>query len=468
MTFVYRKSRYLNIIPLSGGGSALLFNGVNGCIDEIPNELAEILAADGYERLNGLTKPNLELLSRRGHITTLTPAEELERFKEFTAGLHNQQLKRISSGGIILLASYNCNLACKYCFQQEHRPGHPKEIMPLRLVDDIFKKHLPKLLPGISNPCLSIYGGEPFLPANEAVMRRALDHAKKIPGMSVVAVTNGTTVDAMLDIFGPGPGKVNKAQISLDGGRELHDKSRVTPQGHPTFDKILQNIRLLLDLGVSIDLRVNVDRAKLETLPGLLKELKAKGIAGNPHVYIYAYPLHGSIAGLEDQDFIGLGDVSRKITELGLQMECPSTLKTTDIRRLFSLAHGTGLTRTAYCMQTYQHYLVVDPFGDLYACSEEAGYPEFRVGHISDNGVEFFPLRDTYKRRHLSNLPECLACPVALACGGQCGTKCRAKTGDLFKVYCDDIKAVILNSIKLEYETKNLKTGGAKTIQRHK
>ena len=44
MTPVYRKSRYLNIIALSGGESALLFNGVNGCIDEIPRELAEILA----------------------------------------------------------------------------------------------------------------------------------------------------------------------------------------------------------------------------------------------------------------------------------------------------------------------------------------------------------------------------------------------------------------------------------------
>lgn len=452
----YSVSRYLNIINLDGGEADILFNGVNGCLDEIPRELGDILSSRDQARINGLSRSNLDFLAKRGHITVLTPDTELERFREFTAGLHNHHASKLSSGGLILLASYNCNLACKYCFQNEHRPDKSGAIMPLRLVDDIFEKHLPTLLPGIENPCLSIYGGEPFLPANESVMRLALEHAKKLPGMSVVAVTNGTTVDVMQDIFGPGPGKVNKVQISFDGGRHQHDKSRVSAKGLPTFDKILKNIRLLLDLDTRVDIRINVDKTKIATLPELLKELKVRNIAGDSRVDIYAYPLHGSIAGENNTDFIGLGEVSREINELDLEIECPSTLRTTDIRRLFGLAHGTGLTRTAYCMQTYQHYLIVDPFGDLYACSEEAGYPEFRVGHIGEAGVEFFPLRDVYKTRHISNLPDCLACSVALACGGQCGVKCRSKTGDLFQTHCDDMKNVILNAIKLSYERRSV------------
>lgn len=456
MTGKYRISRYLNIIALNDGKASLLFNGVNGCLDEVPRELGDILLSRDQSQIRRLSRSNLDFLSKRGHLTVLSPEIELERFREFTAGLHNHQTSKFSFGGLILLASYNCNLACKYCFQNGHRPGKSDAIMPLRLVDDIFNKYLPTLLPGIENPCLSIYGGEPFLPANESVMRRALEHAKKLPGMYVVAVTNGTTVDVMPDIFGPGPGKVNKVQISFDGGRHQHDKSRVSAKGLPTFDKILENIRLLLDLDTRVDIRINVDRTKIATLPELLKELKARNIAGDARVDIYAYPLHGSIAGENNTDFIGLGVVSKEINELNLEIECPSTLRTTDIRRLFELAHGTGLTRTAYCMQTFQHYLIVDPFGDLYACSEEAGYPEFRVGHIGEAGVEFFPLRDVYKTRHISNLPDCLACSVALACGGECGVKCRSKTGDLFKIHCDDMKNVILNAIRLSYERRGV------------
>jgi len=447
----YYVSRYLNVVHLDCGERALLFNGVNGCLDEVPRELGDILSDGRQTFLRKLSPVNLDFLARRGHITALPPNTELEQFKEFVTGLYARQIKHPVSGGIILLASYNCNLACEYCFQQEHRPVNAARIMSLQMVDDIFEKHLPSLLPGISNLSLSLYGGEPFLPANEAVIRRALEHARKRPGMSVVATTNGTTVDAMPDIFGPGLGKVNKVQISLDGGRQPHDRSRIPANGLPTFDKILSNIQLLLDQNTAIDLRINVDRIKIETLPGLLNELKCRNIAGDPRVSIYAYPLHEGISGAESPHFMGLGEVARKINEMGPGVECPSTLKATDVRRLFKLARGIGLTRTACCMQTFQHYLVVDPLGDIYACTEEAGYPEFRVGHINETGVEFFPLRDVYKTRHLENLPDCLRCSVALACGGQCSVQCRKKTGDLFKVKCDDLKSVILDSIKRGY-----------------
>jgi uncharacterized protein len=447
----YYVSRYLNVINLDCGEKDLLFSGINGCLDEVPRALGAILASGEHACLRELSPANLRFLLERGHITTLPPEAELEQFREFVAGLHNSQTKRTSSGGIILLASYNCNLACDYCFQRKHRSKNFGTIMTPQLVDDIFDKHLPSLLPEISNPSLLLYGGEPFLPANEGVIRRALWHVGKRPGISVVATTNGTTVDSMLDIFGSGSGKVNKVQISLDGWREAHDRSRIPANGLPTFDKILLNIRLLLDRDTSIDIRINVDRAKIGALPGLFDELKSKNIAGNPLVNIYAYPLHEGISRAESPHFMGLGEMTRKICEMGLETDCGSTLRATDVRRLYQLTKGIGLTRTACCMQIFQNYLVVDPFGDIYACTEEAGNPELRVGRIDADGVKFLPQREIYKRRHLGNLPGCLRCSVALACGGQCGVQCRTKTGDLFKVQCDDLKGAILASIKRGY-----------------
>lgn len=444
-------SRYLNVIRLDGGEKSLLFNGVNGCLDEVPRELGDILAAGGGARLSGLSPANLEFLSQRGHLTALPPEAELAQFKEFVAGLHNSQTKRPSSGGIILLTGYTCNLACDYCFQKKHRPTHFGTIMPLQLVDDIFEKHLASLLPGITKFSLSLYGGEPFLPANEAVVRRALWHTGKRPGSTVAATTNGTTVDAMPDIFGSGPGKVNKVQISLDGGRRTHDRSRIPDNGQPTFDKILSNIRLLLDRGTAIDIRINTDRDKIGELPGLLGELKSLKIAGHPRVFIYAYPLHEGISRAESPHFMGLGELAEKIYEMGLEVDCPSALRAMNVSRLYKLTQGIGLTRTAYCMQTFQNYLVVDPFGDLYACTEEAGHQDLRVGRIDEAGVKFLPQRDLYKSRHLENLPDCLRCSVALTCGGQCGVQCRLATGDPFKVRCDGMKEAILDSIKRGY-----------------
>ncbi len=446
-------SRYLNIVDLEN--SALLFNGVNGCLDEVPQKLAEILRSGDPERLGALGSGEIDLLTKRGHLTSLSPAEELERFKEFSAVLHKRQERAIRTGGIMLLMSYNCNLACKYCYQQEHRPHKSRAVMTPELVENIFEKNLSAIIPGAKRKDFSVsfYGGEPFLPANEATIRKALSYTKKY-GMKSSAITNATMVDKMADIFGEGPGFVNRVQISLDGCRELHDQSRIPATGEATYDKIVANISMLLKRKTRVSVRLNLDRRTMATIPQLVKDLKERGILGNRYASIYASPLHDNLAAVDATNFLDLAELSSQVFDLGIDLEHPVSLRANEMSYLFSLEKGLGLTHTCFCMQTMQRTLVVDPFGDLYACFEEAGYPQFRVGHISEAGVEFFLLHDTYKTRHIANMDECLKCPVALACGGQCGVRCRAKTGDLFKPYCQDIKRVILDGLKLAYQKR--------------
>lgn len=454
-------SQYLNVIDLEN--SALLFNGINGCMDAVSKKLGDSLRTKDAETLAFLSPKDMEFLTKRGHITTLPPETEWARFKEFAAALHHKREKQITHGGIMLLMSYNCNLACKYCYQQEHRPHKSKALMTEEFIESIFERHIASLLPGIElkNTDLSFYGGEPFLPANLPVIRKALSYAKRY-GMTSRAITNATQVDTMLDIFGSGPGKVNNVQISLDGDRELHDKSRIPASGEKTFDKIVGNIVLLMKQGTHVNIRLNLDRRTLASIPKLLTELKNRKIIGHPNASIYASPLHDNVAEVDTTNFMTAGELSSKVFDLGIDMEHPISLRANDMSYLFKLEKGTGLMQTSFCMQTLQNTLVIDPFGDLYGCFEEAGYPQYRVGRVSKEGVEHFPLRETYKTRHIANMEECVKCPVALACGGQCGVRCRAVTGNLFKPNCDGIKNTILEGLKLAYQ-KRLKTGGAPT-----
>ncbi|HOI41330.1 MAG TPA: radical SAM protein [Elusimicrobiales bacterium] len=447
----YRASRYLNVVDLDG--SALLFNGVNGCLDELSGKPAEIFLSGSRERLTELSPEETATLLERGHLTALSPGEELARFRELAAALHCGQEKSSKAAGIMLLMSYNCNLACKYCYQQEHRPHKSGVVMTAEMVDNIFGRHLSSIIPGAEpkNCNISFYGGEPFLPANLPVIRRALWYAKKY-GMPSSAITNATLVDAMPEIFGPGPGLVGSVQVSLDGTRELHDSSRVPAGGGKTYDRILDNIAMLIDRKTRVSIRLNLDRRTLDSVPELLKDLKGRQILGNKFAGIYASPLHDNIARVDATDFMDMADLSSRVFGLGIDLEHPVSLRANELSRLFRLKKGLGLTRTAFCMQTMQRTLVVDPFGDLYACFEEAGYPEYRVGHLSADGAEFFPLHGQYKTRHIANMPECLECSVALACGGQCGVKCRTRTGDLFRPHCADTKKVILESVKLAYQ----------------
>lgn len=456
----YNISRYLNVIDL--GGSVLLFNGVNGCMDEVHGQPAEAFRSGSSEKMNGLDNAALETLQKRGHITALSPDEELKRFKELSRLMHENMGKDDRSGGIMLLMSYNCNLACKYCYQQEHRPHKSKAVMSEAMVETIFEKQFSNIIKGAQQSFsnISFYGGEPFLPANEAVIRKTLGYAKK-HGMPATAISNATMVDLMPDIFGEGPGFVSRVQVSLDGSKELHDKSRVPLGGEPTYDKILKNIRMMLERKTQVSIRLNLSRTTMESVPQLIKDLKDNGILGNKYVSIYASPLHDNIAKVDATDFVDMADLSSKVFSLGIDLEHPVSMRANELSRLFQLKRGFGLTRTCFCMQTRQRSVVVDPFGDIYGCFEEAGYQQYRVGHVSETGVEFFPLHETYKKRHIANLEECAKCSVALACGGQCGVKSRSKTGDLFKPDCDDSKRVILESIKLAYQNRNKPAEGA-------
>ncbi|MEI7482643.1 MAG: hypothetical protein WCK75_09885 [Elusimicrobiota bacterium] len=91
MTEKHYVSRYLNIIDLDDPKISLLFNGVNGCMDEIPRELGDILSSRDHSRIARLSPANRKFLAQRGHITTFTPEAEMARFKEFVACLHNKK-----------------------------------------------------------------------------------------------------------------------------------------------------------------------------------------------------------------------------------------------------------------------------------------------------------------------------------------------------------------------------------------
>lgn len=447
----YYLSRYLNVIDL--GDSALLFNGVNGCLDEVSGLPAEILKSGSPGRLAELASGEIEALLKRGHITSLPPEEELSRFRKLSGVLHEKLERNAHNGGIMLLMSYNCNLDCKYCYQQEHRPHKSGAVMTEAQVENIFERQLSKIIPGAvhKNFSVSFYGGEPFLPANEAVIRKTLGYAAKY-GMPSNAITNATMVHTMPDIFGPGHGFVNQVQISFDGSKELHDSSRIPVSGKGTYDRIVSNILMLLARKTQVSIRLNLDHRTLASVPRLVRDLKEKGILGNKYAGIYASPLHDNIAKVDATDFMDVAELSSQVFGLGIDLEHPVSMRAHEMSRLLSLKKGIGLTHSCFCMQTMQRTLVVDPFGDLYACFEEAGYPQYRVGHVSNDGVEFFPLHETYKTRHIANMDECQKCSIALACGGQCGAKCRAKTGDIFKPHCADTKKVILESIKLAYQ----------------
>ena len=87
------------------------------------------------------------------------------------------------------------------------------------------------------------------------------------------------------------------------------------------------------------------------------------------------------------------------------------------------------LPKVKFCGAGGSNFYVIDPLGDIYGCYEEAGHRDRRIGSLSNGKVTFRPLKESYSKRHLLNIPECIRCSVALFCGGGCPTKSKASEG---------------------------------------
>ena len=60
------------------------------------------------------------------------------------------------------------------------------------------------------------------------------------------------------------PDKLLRFNITLDGDENMHNSSRVLHSDQPTYKKIMSNIKLLLNLNYTVEIRMNFTKDKYE------------------------------------------------------------------------------------------------------------------------------------------------------------------------------------------------------------
>ena len=274
-----RASSYLNHVDMEDGTS-LLYSGSTLCVDLVPTEYANLLA-QGAD-LSFLSPEEKKHLLKRGHLTNLTPAQELVEFKK-TVGVITEKVgksnEKQKKAGITFILTYNCNLACTYCFQSALPHKLRGHTMTPDFVDTFFTDCFPQLFPTPPKQCLfTLFGGEPLLPNNREAITRILSHVKKYPGSRVNVATNATMLPSMLDLIGPEKGKIQSIQITLDGDRSMHDENRISAAGKPTFDAMIDAIRQVIRTKADVAIRVHMHPNKLDSAERLVQYLDKEGL----------------------------------------------------------------------------------------------------------------------------------------------------------------------------------------------
>lgn len=144
-----------------------------------------------------------------------------------------------------LLVTENCNLACKYCYE-ENSSGHKNKNMSIETAKQLLiysftesKKHNKKV-------DYSFFGGEPTL--NIDIIDYLCTQGKLLSkkyniSFSVNIITNATIMNKKIyNIFKKHSDVFTNCQLSIDGHQIVQDLNRITKNGKGSFNTIEKNI----------------------------------------------------------------------------------------------------------------------------------------------------------------------------------------------------------------------------------
>ena len=333
-------------------------------------------------------------------------------------------------------AGAHCNLACKYCYYLEKNKLYPtaqRHLMSNEMLEQFTREYIEAQT--MSQVLFTWHGGEPLLRSID-FYRKALSLQQKYAGgrrIDNVIQTNGTLLtDEWCEFFAQNHWLVG---ISIDGPQPYHDHYRLTAAGKPSWQKVMQGIKLLKKHGVEWNAMAVVNAYNANHPLEFYRFFKENGcqfLQLTPIVERLTRHEDGrTLASLADKDEISLSEASVTPEQWGYFL-CAifDEWVRKDVGKIFveifdcTLANWMGIS-PGICAYSKEcgHAGVMEHNGDVYSCDHFV-FPEYKLGNIRDHSLIdmlYGEQQQEFSRLKHSSLPrQCKECDMEFACHGEC------------------------------------------------
>ena len=333
-------------------------------------------------------------------------------------------------------AGAHCNLACKYCYYLEKNKLYPtaqRHLMSDEILEQFTREYIEAQT--MSQVLFTWHGGEPLLRSID-FYRKALSLQQKYAGgrrIDNVIQTNGTLLtDEWCEFFAQNHWLVG---ISIDGPQPYHDHYRLTAAGKPSWQKVMQGIKLLKKHGVEWNAMAVVNAYNVNHPLEFYRFFKENGcqfLQFTPIVERQTRHEDGrTLASLADKDEIPLSEASVTPEQWGYFL-CAifDEWVRKDVGKIFveifdcTLANWMGVS-PGICAYSKEcgHAGVMEHNGDVYSCDHFV-FPEYKLGNIRDHSLIdmlYGEQQQEFSRLKHSSLPrQCKECDMKFACHGEC------------------------------------------------
>lgn len=341
-----------------------------------------------------------------------------------------------------------CNLACSYCFYLEKEPAYyPAHALPrmnLATLESFIRDYI-AAQPG-QELTFAWQGGEPTLMGVEFFEQAVRLQKHYAAGRKIENAfqTNGTLLnERWCDFFAREDFLVG---VSIDGPRDMHDAYRVDRGGQPTWERVMQGLRLLKENRVRFNTLTVVHRRNCKHPTDVYRFLREQG-----STFMQFIPLVERIPGNADaaaklwharpptqhDALIAPDEVENAVAQ-----EVPSPERfgmflsgifdrwmQGDVGCVFvqqfdsALACWLGLEASMCTMAKHcGRALAMEHNGDVFTCDHYV-YPDYRLGNLHEKSLADMGNGSTAQRfgEAKALLPNaCVRCPVRFACNGDC------------------------------------------------
>lgn len=297
-----------------------------------------------------------------------------------------------------ILTTMKCNARCFYCYELHNKnKKHMTDETALKVVE-----YIASYAPSGRPVNLSFFGGEPLFNQKpiDIIVNKMIEY--NIPYNTTIT-TNGYLFNAELVTKARNIWNLQSVQITLDGTEQVYNKTKnyIYKDDASPYKRVLNNIAILLNRGVRVTLRFNIDLYNAEDLRKLIIEIYNR-FGNHPNLYMYAWPI------FEDETNIKTPEEHAKVFQELMKLE--------DV--MVKCGYFCGYVppdsiKVYQCMADDGTSVLIDPSGNIGTCEHFVDSNFW--GHI-DN-----PLKKNFEelnkwRAYEPALDICDDCPIYPVC----------------------------------------------------
>lgn len=403
---ICRKMRY--VVEARSAEGLLLLHTVTG-------ELARLDEAEAkaWQALPGELSETLAELYRL-HFAVPEDFDEKKTVDQIRTVLRlTARDREITS--FVILPTTACNARCFYCYES----GYPRHTMTEETAE-AAARFIIKSCGSRRKVKLQWFGGEPLV-GRERILQICQRLREEGLEFSSKMTTNGYLFTPELVREAKEAWKLCDVQITLDGTEEIYNRTKAYAGivGSP-YLRVVNNIGELLDAGIRVSVRMNLDRHNEKDLELLADEL-AERFSGKEGLSCYTHGL------FEEEGFEPVRHTKEELDAIARRKnELDRYIQSAGLT-LSGQRRGLPALRMNFCMADSPKSVLINPLGELGKCEHVPYAPA--VGNVRDGITD---PKELGKWLESSFEGSCAACGLYPSCAHMtdCPTKelCREET----------------------------------------